>query len=151
MRDEEKAVQHLLRGKEIQMQEISAVYKSCAEENDRLHRKVNELKTGETSQYQNYKECESELIAARYERDQYANKQRSLLEEIGTLEQHVQYLNKELEKANSNFNSAKNQTLKLSEQQKNIKNMSHIMETNQDDIRKKLASVSQENVNSFDS
>ena len=128
------------------MQDIAAAYKSCAEENERLLRKVNELKASETSQYENFRKCENELITIRFERDQFANKQKELLEEIGTMEQHVQHLNKELERAYSNYSSIQQQALKLSENHKNAKSVNTLIESNQEEIRKKLASTTQENV-----
>lgn len=149
MRDEEKVAQQMLRAKEIQMQDIASAYKSCAEENERMSRKLNELKNGETTQYENFRKCENELIGIRFERDQYANKQRELLEEIGTLEQHVEHLNKELERAFANYSSLQHQTMKYSENQKNLKNVTTIMEASQDDYRKKMANQSQELVDPF--
>lgn len=148
MRDEEKAGQQMLRAKEIQMQDIAAAYKSCAEENERMSRKLGELKNGETAQYENFRKCENELIAVRFERDQYAGKQRELLEEIGTLEQHVEHLNKELERSYANYTSLQHQTMKINENQKNLKNVASIMETSQDDYRKKVANQAQELVRS---
>jgi len=147
MRNEEKGLQQILRAKEIEMQDVAAAYKSCAEENDRMMRKISELKAGETSQYENFRKCENELIALRFERDSLMHKQKELLEEIGTLEQHVQHLNKELERAYANYTSLQQQSMKMSESQKNMKNVTTLMEASQDEVRRKLANSSQELVN----
>lgn len=147
VKDEEKTLHQAMRAKEIQMQDIASAYKSCAEENERMSRKIHQLKNGETTQYENFRKCENELITIRFERDQYASKQRELLEEIGTLEQHVEHLNKELERAQASYLSLQHQTMKMSENQKNLKSVTNIMESSQEDARRKLASQAQEIVN----
>lgn len=144
IRDEEKNLQQMIRAKEIQMQDIASAYKSCAEENERMTRMVHQLKNGETTQYENFRKCENELISVKFERDQLGKKQRELLEEIGTLEQHVDHLNKELERSQANYLSLQHQTMKLSESQKNMKSVTSVMEASQDDFRKKMANQAQE-------
>lgn len=143
-RDDEKLLQQALRAKEMQLQDVASAYKTCAEENDRMSKAIQQLKNGETTQYENFRKCENELNTIRFERDQLAKKQRELLEEIGTLEQHVDYLNKEVERSNANYTSLQHQTLKMSENQKNMKNVTSVMEASQDDFRKKMASQAQE-------
>ena len=83
--------------KDSQLKDVMDAYRKCAEENDSLKKRLESLKNVETSLYENLRNIERDLSMAKAENAALVNKQTLHMEEIGTLEQHVENLNRELE------------------------------------------------------
>lgn len=126
------------------MKDIADSYKSCGEENERLTRKVAELKAAEATSHENFRRCENELITIRSERDHLRMKQKELLEEIGQFEQHIQHQNIEIQRSHSRLNNMEQQARELSDKNQNIKSVASYMESSTEDYKKKLAFMNQE-------
>lgn len=139
LKDEGRASNEKERHKEMQLRDIMDAYRKCAEENEILKKKVENVKNTETTLYENLRNVEKELSMAQAEKDALVNKQSLNMEEIGTLEQHVENLNRELEISQAQIGNLHSTNSRIIHDQRNVQNVASTLENSNNDIIKKLS------------
>lgn len=139
LKDEGRASNEKERHKEMQLRDIMDAYRKCAEENEILKKKVENVKNTETTLYENLRNVEKELSMAQAEKGALVNKQSLNMEEIGTLEQHVENLNRELEISQAQIGNLHSTNSRIIHDQRNVQNVASTLENSNNDIIKKLS------------
>ena len=124
--------------KDNQLKDIMDAYRKCAEENDSLKKRLENLKNIETTLYENLRNVERELSLAKAENMALVNKQTLHMEEIGTLEQHVENLNRELELSHNQLGNMQSVNSKIINDHRTVNTVVSALENNNNDIIRKL-------------
>ena len=146
LQEQEIEVKEKERIKESHLKDVIQEYKKCAEENEILKRQLNELRLAQNSDFENFKKLERDLTILSTERTALFEKQKQYLEEIGSLEQTVQHLTRELELAHlrlSEFETTNNRLLK---EHRSINHVTHSLENDAEEMYKKLSASDCQNV-----
>lgn len=125
--------------KDMQLRDIVDAYRKCAEENEVLKKKIDSVKNTETTLYENLRNVERELSMANAEKGALINKQTLHMEEIGTLEQHVENLNRELELSHLQIGNLQSTNSRIINDQRNVQTVATTLENSNNDIIKKLS------------
>ena len=126
------------RVKENQLRDVMDAYRRCAEENDSIKKRLESLKNIETGLYENLRNAERELSMAKAESMALVNKQTLHMEEIGTLEQHVENLNRELELSHNQIGNIQSVNSKIINDHRTAHTVVSALENNNNEIIRKL-------------
>lgn len=124
--------------KDNQLKDVMDAYRKCAEENDSLKKRLESLKNIETTLYENLRNIERELSMAKAENAALVNKQTLHMEEIGTLEQHVESLNRELELSHNQLGNIQQVNSRIINDHRTANTVVSALESNNNDIIRKL-------------
>lgn len=138
-KDSEREAMEKERVKEMQLKDIIEAYRKCAEENEILKKNINEVKGNENQLYENLKLNDRNLSILNAEKNALLMKQKQYLEEIGTLQQHLQHLNRELEMAHLKLGNLESTNGRLCNEQQSMIKVTQQFQSNTDEIHKQLS------------
>jgi len=139
MRNTHQESSSIQRVKDQEIQDILEQYRACTGENQRLKQQVDVLKQSETALYTQLKSQEQALHGMSAQTSAYAGKQKQLLSELATLQQHIQYLNRELEANQSKMNEFTQLNQKMVMENKTIRHATQHLESSTEGIYMQLS------------
>lgn len=134
-----------VRSLELEKNDILNLYRNCTEENERYKRRIEELQNAESEYYNNYKKIEGELNILRLEKEQFIKREAMLLDEITTLEQQLEQLNRNLEALKQQNMHLKSHTEKTHQEVSSMKQVVNNNESTHHEYQKRITTSNMQN------